>query len=198
MEPAIVQPELTMPDAEAAVLRGYYEQANVILEYGSGGSTVLASQMTDKYVISLESSKEWWTMMMEWLDLNPCAENTKVDMIWADIGPTKEWGFPKNDRRWERFANYPLAVWDMEDFHHPDLVLVDGRFRVGCALATAFRITRPTKLLVDDYVQRKFMHVLEKFIGKPKLWGRMAEFQLKPQPIPANRLLEIIKFMQRP
>jgi hypothetical protein len=113
--------------------------------------------------------------------------------VLADIGPTKEWGHPVDDRAWKRFARYPLEVWDMPDFAHPDVVLVDGRFRVGCALAAAFRITRPTALFFDDYANRRDRFAeLEGFIGAPvRIVGRMAQFDLVPQAVPAARLLRI-------
>lgn len=187
-----------MPEVETAVLLTHYAQADVILEYGSGGSTVLAAEMDDKHVTSVESDKVWWCNMLEWFDANPAGTGTTVDLIYADIGPTREWGHPKDDRAWKRFADYPLGVWDSEGFRAPDVVLVDGRFRVGCALATAFRITRDTVLLFDDYAHRKRLHIVEDYLGAPNLTGRMAEFHLKPQVFPTDRMLDILKYMLRP
>ena len=54
----ITRPELTLPEAEAALLRETYDRAGVILEYGSGGSTVLAAEQPGKTVPSVESSNE--------------------------------------------------------------------------------------------------------------------------------------------
>jgi hypothetical protein len=170
----------------------------VILEYGSGGSTVVAAELANKHVTSVESDKAWWKMMMEWFDANPSKNGSTVDMIYADIGPTREWGHPKDDRAWKRFAHYPLGVWDMDDFRAPDVVLVDGRFRIGCALAAAYRIKKQTVLLFDDYTSRKWMHAIEDFLGEPQITGRMAMFNLKPQAFPTDRMLEIMTYMLRP
>ena len=194
----ISRPELTLPPEEAALLRAAYECAEVILEYGSGGSTVMASEMAGKAVWSVESDQAWAQMMRGWLAANPPAEGTEVDVVWSDIGPTKEWGHPVDHSEWARFANYPLEVWDLKGFRHPDVVLVDGRFRRGCALAAAFRATRPVELYFDDYAQRKQYHVVEQYLGTPEITGRMAHFHVTPQPIPAERLLKIIQLMQRP
>ncbi len=198
MTSTLTKPELTMPEAEATLLRDAYTRANVILEYGSGGSTVLAGDMAGKHVTSVESDKSWWRMMMEWFEGNPAHDTSTVEMLYADVGPTKEWGHPKDDRGWKRFADYPLAVWSMDGFKHPDVVLVDGRFRVGCALATAFNITRPVTLLFDDYAKRTNLHTVQEFLGTPTLTGRMAAFDLTPQAFPVDRLLEIMKYMLRP
>mgnify|MGYP000618403469 CR=1 FL=1 len=194
----ISRPELTLPEAEANRLREVYADADVILEYGSGGSTVMASEMPGKSVFSVESDRDWAEMMRAWFDQAPPVEDTEVDVIWSDIGPTKDWGYPATNRGWQRYARYPLEVWDLSEFRQPDVVLVDGRFRAGCAMATAFRTQKPVKVLVDDYERRKHYHRIEEFLGQPSLVGRMAEFDVAPMAVPGDRLLPIIEMMTRP
>ena len=187
-----------MPEAEAQTVRAAYEAADVILEYGSGGSTVMASEMPGKQVFSVESDQDWVQMMRGWFAQNPPVGFTEVDMIWSDIGPTREWGYPETNKAWNRYARYPLEVWDLPEFCQPDVVLVDGRFRAGCAMATAFRTQKPVTLLVDDYKRRKQYHQIEEFLGAPELIGRMARFHVSPMPVPAERLLDIVEMMTRP
>ncbi len=194
----ISRPALTLPEAEAARLRTAYEGARVILEYGSGGSTVMAAEMPGKSVFSVESDKDWAQMMRGWFDENPPATGTEVDVVWSDIGPTKDWGYPASNRDWQRFARYPLQVWDLPEFRQPDVVLVDGRFRAGCAMATAFRTQKPVTVFVDDYARRKHYHRIEEFLGQPDMTGRMAEFAVSPMAVPAERLLTIVEMMTRP
>jgi hypothetical protein len=194
----ISRSELTLPEAEAALVKACYEDASVILEYGSGSSTVMVSEMTDKCVFSVESDRHWADMMRSWLKQNPPANGTDVDVIWSDIGPTKKWGRPRDHAQWQNYARYPLEVWDLETFRQPDVVLVDGRFRTGCALAAAFRSLKPVTVLIDDYANRKHYHNVEKFIGSPRITGRMARFEVKPMPVPADRLLDIIRMMTQP
>jgi hypothetical protein len=195
---SIDRPELTMPEEEAARLRAAYEAAGVILEYGSGGSTVMAAEMPGKRVFAVESDKAWAQMMRHWFDQTPPASGSQVDVIWADVGPTKEWGYPRNNSEYLRFARYPLEVWDLPEFRQPDVVLVDGRFRAGCAMAAALRGEKPVTVLVDDYRRRKQYHRIEKYLGKPGMVGRMAEFSVTPMPVPGDRLIEIIEMMTRP
>jgi hypothetical protein len=195
----ISRPSLTLPDAEAAHLREVYAKAGVILEYGSGGSTVVAAEMQGKRVFSVESDQAWAQMMRGWFAQNPPAAGTEVDVIWSDIGPTKEWGFPSDASGWKTYAQYPLKVWDMAGFVQPDVVLVDGRFRTGCAIAAALRTARPVVLLFDDYAPRKHYHKVEKFIGAPRrMIGRMAEFEVTPQVLNPVDLLTVIEMMTRP
>lgn len=187
------RPKLTLPEAEAELLKSEYERANVILEYGSGGSTIIAGEL-GKRVFSVESDKQWAHMMQNWIDANPVSGDVRI--VCSNIGPTKQWGHPVDDRAWNRFPSYPLEVWGLPEFEHPEAVLVDGRFRVGCALACAYRINRPITLCFDDYANREQYHVVEQFIGAPvDIIGRMARFELVPQPIPPEKLLEIIRLM---
>ena len=195
---AVQRPELTMPEAEAALLRDHYARAAVILEYGTGGSTVMASEMPGKTVFAVESDKDWAQMMRGWLAQNPPVAGTEVDVIWSDVGATKEWGRPVDDSEWRRYPRYPLQVWQLPEFKHPDVVLVDGRFREGCALAACFLAQRPITLLFDDYAGRSQYHHVEEFLGSPELTGRMARFDITPQPVPPERLLRIMQLTVRP
>ncbi len=191
----VTRPELTMPEPEAALLRDAYARADVILEYGSGGSTVMAAEL-GKTVFSVESDQDWAQMMRQWFAENP--SDGTVDIIWSDIGETKEWGHPKTEKEWRRFARYPLEVWNLTEFQHPDVVLVDGRFRQGCALACSFMASKPVDLYFDDYSRRKHYHVVEEYLGHPEITGRMAHFRVTPQPIPPEHLLQVVNLMQRP
>jgi hypothetical protein len=194
----IARPELTLPEAEAAHLRAAYEGAQAILEYGSGGSTVLAAEMPGKRVWSVESDEAWAGMMRGWFAQNPPATGTEVEVIWADIGPTKQWGHPRDRSGYLRYARYPLGIWERGDVA-PDLVLVDGRFRTGCALAAALHAKGPLRLLFDDYAPRAHYHRIEAYIGAPhRMVGRMAEFEVVPTALPIGCLGEVIGMMLRP
>lgn len=194
----IPRPELTLPEAEAARLHDAYAQAGVILEYGSGGSTVMAGELPGKQVFTVESDQAWAQMMRAWFEQTPPAAGTQVDIIWPDIGETKEWGYPATNSEWQRYARYPLEVWDLPEFRQPDVVLVDGRFRAGCVLAAAFRTQAPVRVFVDDYARRRHYHRVEAFVGEPVMTGRMAEFEVSPMAVPGDRLLSIVEMMTRP
>ena len=60
----------------------------------------------------------------------------------------------------------------------------DGRFRLACRLVTLFRITRPLRLLCDDYAVRASYHQIEALTGPPEITGRMAAFTVIPQSFP--------------
>jgi hypothetical protein len=179
-------PELTMPAAEAAHLRDAYAQAQVILEYGSGGSTVIAASMADKTVFSVESDVEWLSEMSAYFAANSVTAD--LHLHHGNIGPTGDWGHPANDAEFRLWPNYPNSVWERADFVQPDVVLIDGRFRVACFLTVALRSTGPVTVLFDDYKDRKAYHAVEDIIQPKAMIGRMAHFELTPISLPKERL----------
>ncbi|MEI4470644.1 hypothetical protein [Frigidibacter sp. MR17.24] len=190
------RPELTLPVAEGERLRAAYAAAEVILEYGAGGSTVLAADMDGKTITSVESDAAWIAGMQRWFAANP--GRSPVTFHHADIGPTGRWGKPVDDERWRSFHLYPLGVWEREDFAHPDVVLIDGRFRVGCLLATAFQIRKPVTVLFDDYADRPRYAEVERWVEPDEICGRMAVYRLVPRLFPVRDLAGIMELMTRP
>lgn len=183
-------PELTLPLVEATHLRAAFAQAGVILEYGSGGSTVIAAELPDKTVFSVESDGAWLKQMRGYFGAHPPA--ARLHLHHGDIGPTRDWGYPADDANFRRWPAYPNSVWDRDDFQQPDLVLIDGRFRVACFLTVLFRSTAPVTVLFDDYLDRKSYHTIEDLVKPAVMIGRMAQFDITPMTIPADRLGWII------
>jgi hypothetical protein len=178
---------LTLPEREAAFVREEYRAGRTILEYGSGGSTVLAATV-GCHVISVESDKKWAKRLA--VHLAQISDKAKVH--YADIGPTGAWGMPIKLGEYATFHRYALSVWDRPDFKEPDLVLIDGRFRASCLVAVLLRAKKPTTVLFDDYAKRSYYHGVEKLARKEQMIGRMAHFTVTPGPIPTEMLTEAI------
>ncbi|WP_192931289.1 hypothetical protein [Gemmobacter serpentinus] len=175
-------PPLTFAEAEAEVLQKHYAEAKVILEYGSGGSTVLAAQKPGKLIFSVESDRAWFTALQRKFDE---AELPSLPIMYhADIGPTGAWGRPLDDRGWAGFYRYPLAIWAQPFFRQPDLVLVDGRLRAACFVATCLNTRKPVTILFDDYENRQSYKVVEALAQPNAIVGRMAVFHIMPREWP--------------
>lgn len=179
-------PQLTMPPEEAAELTAAYAGARVILEYGSGGSTVLAAELPGKTVFSVESDKAWVARLRDWFALHPPA--SPVTMHHAYIGRTREWGFPKSLKQHTHWAAYPLGIWDEPGFVAPDVVLIDGRFRLACLFSVMLRTPHPVTVLWDDYEGRPHYHRVEEFIQPVARTGRMARFEITPSQLQPRML----------
>lgn len=171
-------PILTFPKEEAKHIRRRYAEANIILEYGSGGSTYLGASLADKLVFSVESDRNWALNLQRQIDTAGLPSPAIVKHI--DIGETGDWGRPKNSSNWRKFYQYPTSIWNQPYFRDPDLILIDGRFRAACFVASFIRVTKPTIVLFDDYLDRKSYHVVEKLASIRSRHGRMAEFVIEP------------------
>lgn len=195
MADVLAKPDLTLPEAEAAALRRAYAGADCILEYGSGGSTVLAADMGAQ-VWSVESDPAWHARMEAWFRAHPA--KGAVHMTLADIGPTRDWGHPADDSVIRSWPDYALKVWDLPGFRHPDVVLVDGRFRLACFLTVAYRITRPVTLFFDDYAPRAAYHKAAALQPPAEMIGRMARFDLIPHALTPDRIRGYVKALLQP
>lgn len=185
--------ELTFGPEESEFLCRYYEAADTILEYGSGGSTVLAAEL-GRTVVSVESDRDWAERMTGHL-----AEiSTRAKVHWADIGPTGLWGVPMKPREHRKFHGYALSVWDRPDFVEPDLVLIDGRFRAACLVAVMLRAKGPVTVLFDDYKTRRYYHGVERLARKEEMVGRMARFTVTPGAIPPEMATQAIGWFSDP
>lgn len=153
-------------------------KASSYVEYGSGGSTVLASKLRIP-TVSVENDRRYAVAVREAL-----GPDSPVDLVVVNTGPVLEWGHPVMTRPkalwrllWLRYVEAPFSRVDS----FPNFILVDGRFRVACALASAREAhdrKQHTILMLDDYDDRPPYHVLERYIGKPDLVGRAAFFEL--------------------
>lgn len=189
-------PELTFPEEVRAYVCAQYDAAGVIVEYGSGGSTAYGAAQEGKTIYSVEGAKDWHEAMVSHFAAHPA--KAELHLIHADIGPTKQWSHPKDSRKWFRYPDYCFGVWQLDGLKAPDLVLIDGRFRVGCFFATWASITRATQVLVDDYVGREAKYGgIEEFVRPTELHGRMARFDLAPiDTFPASALYTLLKQFQ--
>lgn len=182
-------PELTFPPEEADCLRTTYAEARVILEYGSGGSTFLGASLPGKLIFSVESDRQWAIDLQHKLDR--ASLPSPAVLYHVDIGPTGDWGRAIDEKRWYNFHRYPTAIWAESFFRSPDVVLVDGRFRPACFVASCLRTRKPLTILFDDYANRPAYHVVERLVAPEKIVGRMARFRVQPRdwPVCAHDLL---------
>lgn len=170
-------PKFTFPPEEAEYVRSAYASARVILEYGSGGSTMIGAVQPGKLIFSVESDRKWALRLQHKLDKNAVSP---VLIYHVDIGETGLYGRAIDDSSWRTFHKYPTRIWSERFFRHPDLILIDGRFRPACLIHACVRITRPVVVLFDDYVDRPKYHIVEQVIKPSRMIGRMAEFRISP------------------
>jgi hypothetical protein len=140
-----------LPD-DLAVLDAAARTSKVVIEYGSGESTVhLASRLSDGgTLISIEHNLEWHEIVRERLD----AENLPIPHLL--LRPPRP--FREQDSPWRylpsQLDSYVEAPGNILEDESVDLVFVDGRERIRCALFAA-RILKPGGLLmIHDFWSR--------------------------------------------
>jgi hypothetical protein len=172
-------------DAESAdYFRAQLETAGTYLEYGSGGSTVLAHRFVH-HLVSVDSDGHFLADVRR--KLVEADSNAITKLIHANVGLTEEWGMPvftkPTRRRVRRWESYPRAPWRyLRSLGvEPDLILVDGRFRVSCVLESLLSVSpaNPCRILFDDYASRPHYHAVEQF-ADVSMVGRMAVLRAKP------------------
>jgi len=172
-------PVMWFPEEVKAFVQERYRAATCILEYGTGGSTVFAAGETSAQILSIESDRDWAAKISAYL-AQEGLDRPGVEIRWADIGPTGAWGKPTKSREWGKFHTYPMQPWRDASFD-PDLVMIDGRFRLGCLVAAALHCRHPLTVLIDDYEGRPAYHRAEAIFPRTRMIGHMAQFDLVPR-----------------
>lgn len=128
-----------MSTAERGRLEAELRAASAYFEFGMGGSSLLAVRAGIKEMVSIDSDGAWVDAVRAHPEIaSRCAEGS-VSILHADIGPVADWGRPADRsavRKWSAYLSTGWSEWARRGTL-PDLVLVDGRFRVACCLSVA-------------------------------------------------------------
>lgn len=175
-----------MPDAVVDWLESRLRGTRCFLEYGAGGSTRLAASLGVPRIVSVESDLAFAKAVRK-LVVNSGSDSI-LDMLVANIGNTGDWGSPVDFSEFRRWPEYSLGVWDFmrKKKLMPELILIDGRFRMGCFLASLMDAVPGTVILFDDYGDR------------PEFYGQ-AEAYLKPvEVVDRSAVFEVPDLLPRP
>jgi hypothetical protein len=162
--------------------------ASNILEFGAGGSTLLAFQNGVQTVTSVESDKLWLDRLRTHPAMATYVQSGAWQPVHADIGEVGSWGKPVDKSHIEDWPNYHRAVWDRFPRAY-DLVLVDGRFRIACAMQAAIRAPQSTLVFHDFYLRPFYEPVLDVYDVAERV-DDMAILSLKATPNAASILEE--------
>jgi len=144
-------------------------------EYGCGASTVWVAHHTAAKIVSVDSSAEWIAKV----ELETKSHREKLHIDRVDLGEIAAWGYPTTYRYRSRFHDYVASPW--RHGVKPDLVLIDGRFRVACFLHSLLTAEPGSRLIFDDYNNRPHYHLVEEFCPVKEREGRQALFLVPDQ-----------------
>ena len=177
-----------LPPTISKFITKHLGPSKIFLEFGSGGSTSIAYSSGAK-VYSVESDPLYVAAVKKL----PHIVSVRINL--GIVGP---YGAPifhpirKPRRRWG--YDYSNLVWDLFPDLSPDVVLIDGRYRVACALNVILRSkNRELLLLIDDYVGRDEYHIINNFAKLVDiLEDRLAIFRINAEILELNGIERIL------
>lgn len=162
------------------------------LEYGSGSSTCYFSKYDNLNIISVESDSFYAKAVRE-----SVSDNSKVKVIDSVTGITGYWGYPilfaNNGMKGWKYVNTPWRILGEE--YQPDVVLIDGRYRVACAMNILLRAANKFKvtIMIDDYQGREEYIYFEKYCKLIRMVDRLAFFEYDMSHIKSHIMEELKK-----
>lgn len=176
-----------MPEEAVRLLKHCMASSKVYLEFGAGGSTVLAACNDIPLVISVDSDRVFLQAIGE--KVESVRHHSDIHLLFVDIGATGLWGIPKDKSAAQRWCNYCSRPWSFlsEAKRSPDLVLIDGRFRLACFFTSLLFCAPGTTILFDDYYNRRVYRLTEEILLPETKASRMAKFVV-PQHLDRNRV----------
>lgn len=172
------------PDFDDATIQLFLEKvahARRYLEFGCGASTVLAARHGVP-LTTVDTDPKYLAAVRKKIVAASDYDAGKQRYIHGRIGLTEHWGAPvfrkPTPSRVARWRAYIEAPWT-GDVPAPDFILVDGRFRVACALNTIRRLggARDWELWLDDYEGRDHYAVVKEFAVLERMSGVTAIFK---------------------
>lgn len=158
MHNVIVPDQPAMEPVEIDCFRRVLSSCRSLVEYGSGGSTLFALKAGVAEIFSVECDREWANAVLR--DARSSGYDA-VQITSVNIGKTGKWGYPTNWRGnvWTRRqrARYVMCPWRsgplgmIRSDRKPDVVLIDGRYRVACIAATALNAPPGAVIVVHDF-----------------------------------------------
>lgn len=184
-----------MTKDELRLLHSYLDSSKNYLEFGSGESTIYASNVpTIQHIDSVESSERHVREHLQPNAAITCALlKGKLVFHIIDIGETLDWGYPYNENRKHLWPNYSLSVFTIQSHH--DLVLVDGRFRVACTLSCILNTPEDCNIMIHDFWNRPEYHIVLKYLRIKDKVDTLGVFSKKQEYDP-NKLQSLIKTYQ--
>lgn len=169
-----------MTKDEQEIFNKYVKSSQFYLEFGSGGSTLHVLQKSKAKIYSVESSLDWIEYLSKYLFIRK-ARNKRLFFHYVNIGQTGRWGYPISEVSSNLFPNYSKDIFSTLDANKIDTVLIDGRFRVACALSVIINIsaTKHTHILIHDFWNREKYHIVLKYLTKVDQIDTLGVFQIK-------------------
>jgi len=139
------------------------KKSKIYLEFGMGGSTLLAYMTPNiEKIISIDSDKNWINKIRNFKNVKK-DEGKRIILEHIYIGKTTYWGLPIGKKNKKFFPNYSNQIFKKYKNDY-DLVLIDSIFRVACALQVILNCKSDIKILIHDFNYTPYYHILYKYL----------------------------------
>lgn len=149
---------------DQAMLRSYAEKATSVLEFGIGGSTGIFAEYEHLHLTGIDSHPDWIAHCNADPRIAALEAKGQLSLHHVDIGPVREWGFPADPATARKWPRYSLDIWQKLGSQEPDMVFVDGRFRLSCALQSLLRLPDLKYLSMHDFWNREHYFPILDFV----------------------------------
>ena len=169
-----------MDDKEKLLITKHFSPDKIMLEWGSGGSTIEFSPQLKKYY-SIEHNKEWYESVKNEISTLGY-KNINYNFVPQNL-------LNNNDGRQSEYAQFKDYIDIVDKFNTKfDIVLIDGRARRLCAKKIIPYLNPGAIVIIHDWCVRDVYHcvtdyfdVLEYVDDTPQT---IATFTLKDKPLP--------------
>lgn len=127
-----------MDDKEISKIVSYLKPEYKMFEWGCGGSTIYFSKYVTFYR-SIEHDRKWFEKITQLIESN-----------------TELYHYENKNKYYE----YVNSISQYNDIY--DVILIDGRSRVDCAVRAKSYLKHDGILFVHDYFNRQYYHQIEK------------------------------------
>ena len=152
-----MEPHILPKDKE--LFYRYLDKATRYFEFGCGGSTYQACLRPNiERIYSVESDRAWHTKLQSSLP-----KRDGVQLLLVDLKTNgASWGYPGRSSTEQERITYSDSIRAIppEESQRLDLILIDGRFRVACALKVFNSISDSCIVLFDDFLNRSQYHIV--------------------------------------
>lgn len=136
----------------------YVANASTYGEFGCGASTlfVLQNAPQPQKVYSVENDCAWVDNILNNVDVQNAKRTERLHVLCIETGQVGAWGYPQNTEKRENWPNYSSALNGFE----LDVCIIDGRFRVACALNVLLHQSPNCVIIFDDFWNRPHYHIV--------------------------------------
>jgi hypothetical protein len=145
---------------ETVLLDAAARSAGTVIAYGVGEGTRRLAALGIEHVVIVENSPQWANTVQRDPLVAVASGDGRMRMQVVAMGPVTGYGFPASDVLQETWPKYWQAPWNVVEPAHVDLAIVDGRFRVACALTALLAGPDGLVVLIHDFWSSPWYHAV--------------------------------------